>query len=105
MSYGDMSHVDASEPASQPVVPGILDDVQERRRRDDQCYRLIRNVWCRLGPGRGQDGLWMRRHRSITEQRARFLEDQLDHIAIDGTLIALLVDFLLGLHRHGLIRR
>jgi len=110
-AYRHRPGVNTDEPAAQPVIGRIIDDVQEGRRRDHQVNRIIfdsRGLLCVTGQ---KDWPVFHVHHELVpgrpviaaQQRFGLLLDYLDHIPPRRHLVSPLVYLLLRLNRHRLV--
>ena len=101
----DLGNLDAGEPASEPIVLRVVHYVEEGRRGDDELDRSAVDRGRRLRRAGAQHRWRMRGDRSVAQERGRFSQDQLLHVAVRGRLSSLLVDLALRLRGHRLIGR
>lgn len=104
--------IDAEEPAAEPVVAGVVDDVEERGRGDDEGDGVAGDVRCGVGRAGEETGLGADLGEGVAElggafaeELLGFLENDFGNLASRRSLVAVGVDFLLGLERDGLVGR
>jgi hypothetical protein len=103
--------INAEEPAAEPIVAGVINDVEERRRGDDEGYGVagdfgggIRKLGEELGLGADFGEGVAVFVGAVGEELLGFFENDFGDVAARRNLVAVGVDFLLRLERDGLVR-